>query len=60
MTSPRRAATPMVVGDLTHDDDAQRLIEDAVSLAGLVDILINNAGGSGGSKESWANTQPAA
>ncbi|CAB3786857.1 hypothetical protein LMG27177_02091 [Paraburkholderia fynbosensis] len=50
----------MVVGDLTHDDDAQRLIEDAVSLAGLVDILINNAGGSGGSKESWANTQPAA
>lgn len=49
----------VVVGDLTHDDDVQRLVEDAVKLAGPIDILINNAGGSGGSKESWANTQPA-
>jgi 3-oxoacyl-[acyl-carrier protein] reductase len=49
----------VVVGDLTHDDDVQRLVEDAVKLAVPVDILVNNAGGSGGSKESWANTQPA-
>jgi NAD(P)-dependent dehydrogenase (short-subunit alcohol dehydrogenase family) len=49
----------VVVGDLTHDDDVQRLVDDAVQLAGPIDILINNAGGSGGSKENWANTQPA-
>ncbi|MCC8397045.1 SDR family NAD(P)-dependent oxidoreductase [Paraburkholderia sp. MMS20-SJTR3] len=48
----------VVVGDLTRDDDVQRLVEDAVKLAGPIDILVNNAGGSGGSKELWANTQP--
>ena len=48
-----------VVGDLTHDDDVQRLVEDAVKLAGPIDILVNNAGGSGGSKENWANALPA-
>ncbi|WP_301951185.1 SDR family NAD(P)-dependent oxidoreductase [Burkholderia sp. L27(2015)] len=42
--------------ELTHDDDVQRLVEDAVKLAGPIDILVNNAGGSGGSKESWADT----
>ena len=48
-----------VVGDLTHDQDVQRLFEDAVKLAGPIDILVNNAGGSGGSKDNWANTLPA-
>ncbi|OZI20490.1 3-oxoacyl-ACP reductase [Bordetella genomosp. 9] len=48
-----------VVGDLTHDDQAQRLIEAAQKLVGSIDILINNAGGSGGAKESWLDTQPA-
>ncbi|WP_158906855.1 SDR family NAD(P)-dependent oxidoreductase, partial [Burkholderia sp. L27(2015)] len=38
----------VVIGDLTHDDDVQRLVEDAVKLAGPIDILVNNAGGSGG------------
>lgn len=47
-----------VIGDLTRDDDVQRLIEDAQNLVGPIDILINNAGGSGGSKEDWANTRP--
>jgi 3-oxoacyl-[acyl-carrier protein] reductase len=49
----------VVVGDLTRDDDVQRLAEEAEKLAGPIDILVNNAGGSGGAKESWANTQPA-
>lgn len=49
----------VVVGDLTHDDEVQQLVETAQNLAGPIDILINNAGGSGGVKESWADTQPA-
>lgn len=49
----------VVVGDLTHDDEVQQLVEAAENLAGSIDILINNAGGSGGVKESWHDTQPA-
>jgi NAD(P)-dependent dehydrogenase (short-subunit alcohol dehydrogenase family) len=49
----------VVVGDLTDEDDVHRLIESAEKLVGPINILVNNAGGSGGSKESWANTQPA-
>ncbi len=48
-----------MVGDLTHDDEVQLLIEEAESLAGPIGILVNNAGGSGGAKESWTNTRPA-
>ncbi len=48
-----------VVGDLTQDDAVERLVEEAESLAGPIDILINNAGGSGGTRENWANTPPA-
>lgn len=47
----------VVLGDLTHDGEVQQLIETAQNLAGPIDILINNAGGSGGSKESWHDTQ---
>lgn len=51
-------ATAYVVGgDLTHDDDVQHLVETAQKLAGPIDILINNAGGSGSVKQSWADTQ---
>lgn len=46
-----------MVGDLTHDDQVQQLLETAQSLVGPIDILINNAGGSGGAKESWAETK---
>jgi 3-oxoacyl-[acyl-carrier protein] reductase len=50
-----------VVGDLTDDDDVQRLVEEAERLAGRIDILVNNAGGSGGgAKEDWATTGAAA
>ncbi|WP_394781496.1 SDR family NAD(P)-dependent oxidoreductase [Undibacterium sp.] len=49
----------VVIGDLTQDDEVQRLIDEAEKLAGPIDIVVNNAGGSGGAKELWANTQPA-
>jgi 3-oxoacyl-[acyl-carrier protein] reductase len=48
-----------VTGDLTRDEDVQRLVEKAEHLAGSIDILVNNAGGSGGSTESWIDIQPA-
>ncbi|MGT2476587.1 SDR family NAD(P)-dependent oxidoreductase [Paraburkholderia terrae] len=48
----------VVVADLVHDEEVQRMVDEAERLAGSIDILINNAGGSGGSKENWANTQP--
>ena len=50
----------VVIGDLTDDDDVERLVGQAEKLAGPIDILVNNAGGSGGSKESWTTSQPAA
>jgi 3-oxoacyl-[acyl-carrier protein] reductase len=48
-----------VVGDLTLDDDVQRLVEEAQALAGPIDILVNNAGGSGGQTEDWTNSRAA-
>lgn len=51
------ATAYVVVGDLTHDDEVHQLLEAARNLAGPIDILINNAGGSGGLKESWTNTR---
>ncbi|MDQ0132111.1 NAD(P)-dependent dehydrogenase (short-subunit alcohol dehydrogenase family) [Neorhizobium galegae] len=45
-----------VVGDLTKDDEVQHLVHEAQSLVGPVDILINNAGGSGES-EDWSTTR---
>lgn len=47
-----------VIGDLTVDDDVQRLVLEAQAFAGPIDILVNNAGGSGGS-EDWTNTSAA-
>ncbi|MDB5827762.1 MAG: 3-oxoacyl-ACP reductase [Variovorax sp.] len=46
-----------VTGDLTHDDEVQRLVDDAEAFAGPIDILINNAGGSGGTTESWTDSR---
>jgi 3-oxoacyl-[acyl-carrier protein] reductase len=37
-------ATP-VLGDLTHMDDVERVIETAVGTLGPIDILVHNAGG---------------
>jgi NAD(P)-dependent dehydrogenase (short-subunit alcohol dehydrogenase family) len=48
-----------VVGDLTQDDAVERLVTEAEELAGAVEILVNNAGGSAGTRENWENTQAA-
>jgi 3-oxoacyl-[acyl-carrier protein] reductase len=48
----------VVVGDLVDDDQVQRLVDAAQKLVGPIDILINNAGGSGGTKDSWNSTRP--
>jgi NAD(P)-dependent dehydrogenase (short-subunit alcohol dehydrogenase family) len=46
-----------VFGDLTHDDEVQRLVDDAQAFVKPVDILVNNAGGSG-ETEDWTTTRP--
>lgn len=46
-----------VTGDLTDDQQVQRLVEEAEKLAGVIDILVNNAGGSGDAKVGWSETQ---
>lgn len=55
----RGGSAYVVVGDLTDEDEVRRLVDSAEKLAGPIDILINNAGGSGGVKETWKDTQPA-
>lgn len=49
----------VVLGDLTNDDAVQGLLDEASRQAGMIDILINNAGGSSAIKEDWTATQPA-
>ena len=46
-----------VTGDLTNDEDVQDLFEEVTSFSESVDILINNAGGSGRT-EDWSTTRP--
>lgn len=46
-----------VFGDLTKDDDVLRLVNDAQAFVKPVEILINNAGGSG-EPEDWTTTRP--
>ena len=41
------------IGDLTNDEDVERLIGDAEAFSGPIDIVVNSAGGSGGTNESW-------
>ncbi|WP_186130826.1 SDR family NAD(P)-dependent oxidoreductase [Burkholderia gladioli] len=48
----------VVLGDLTREAEVERLVDDARRLAGSIDIVVNNAGGSGGAKETWAETRP--
>jgi 3-oxoacyl-[acyl-carrier protein] reductase len=48
-----------VFGDLTIDSEVQRLVSAAEAHAGPVSIVVNNAGGSGAVKESWADTRAA-
>ena len=47
-----------IVGDLTIDADVERLIAEAQEVAGPINIVVNNAGGSGGT-EDWTNTRAA-
>ncbi|MGV8955599.1 MAG: SDR family NAD(P)-dependent oxidoreductase [Cypionkella sp.] len=47
-----------VVGDLTIDEEVERLVAQAQDFAGPIDIVVNNAGGSGGT-EDWSNTRAA-
>ncbi|MGL4964868.1 MAG: SDR family NAD(P)-dependent oxidoreductase [Inquilinus sp.] len=46
-----------VFGDLTNDDEVQGLINDAQAFVKPVEILVNNAGGSG-EPEDWSTTRP--
>ncbi len=46
-----------VIGDLTVDDEVARLVAAAQAFAGPVEILVNNAGGSG-TPEDWTTTRP--
>ncbi len=47
----------VVIGDLTDEDQVRRLIDQAQTFGKPVEILINNAGGSGDA-EDWTTTQP--
>jgi len=55
MTDGGRAYS--VVGDLTNEDDVQRLVDEAQTFVKPVEILVNNAGGSG-ETEDWTTTRP--
>lgn len=46
-----------VTGDLTIDDDVERLVNRAQAFQTPVEILVNNAGGSG-KTEDWSTTRP--
>jgi NAD(P)-dependent dehydrogenase (short-subunit alcohol dehydrogenase family) len=48
----------VVLGDLTDDYQVRQLVDTAEALAGPIDIVVNNAGGSGTTKDSWSLTQP--
>jgi NAD(P)-dependent dehydrogenase (short-subunit alcohol dehydrogenase family) len=47
----------VVVGDLTDDDQVRQLVATAQKLGGPIDIVVNNAGGSGATKDCWSLTQ---
>ncbi|XP_054161155.1 uncharacterized oxidoreductase SAUSA300_2422-like [Oppia nitens] len=42
--SPKQLTALEVVGDLTNDEDCDRLIDTTVQTFGKLDILVNNAG----------------
>lgn len=45
-----------VVGDLTNDEEVQRMVQEAQKFVKPIDILVNNAGGSG-ETENWATSR---
>jgi NAD(P)-dependent dehydrogenase (short-subunit alcohol dehydrogenase family) len=46
-----------VIGDLTNEDEVQHVVDAAQAFVKPVEIVINNAGGSGGT-EDWVTTRP--
>ncbi|MCW0018995.1 MULTISPECIES: SDR family NAD(P)-dependent oxidoreductase [Rhizobium] len=46
----------VVIGDLTNEDEVQRLVDEAQAFVTPVEIVINNAGGSG-ETEDWTTTR---
>jgi len=46
----------VVIGDLTNEDEVQRLVDEAQAFVTRVEIVINNAGGSG-ETEDWTTTR---
>ncbi|MEK1894651.1 MAG: SDR family NAD(P)-dependent oxidoreductase [Rhizobium sp.] len=46
-----------VIGDLTKEDEVQRLVDEGQAFVKPIDIVVNNAGGSG-ETEDWATTRP--
>jgi len=46
----------VVIGDLTNDAEVQRLVDEAQAFVKPVEIVVNNAGGSG-ETEDWATTR---
>ncbi|PRD43580.1 3-oxoacyl-ACP reductase [Phyllobacterium phragmitis] len=46
----------VVIGDLTNEDEVQRLVDEAQAFVNPVEIVINNAGGSG-EAEDWTTTR---
>lgn len=47
-----------VTGDLMLDEEVSLLVEKAMQVTGSIDMLINNAGGSGDVKEDWSSARP--
>jgi 3-oxoacyl-[acyl-carrier protein] reductase len=47
----------VVTGDLTREGEVQRLVDAAQAFVRPVEIVVNNAGGSGGA-EDWTTTRP--
>ncbi|MVA37373.1 SDR family NAD(P)-dependent oxidoreductase [Agrobacterium vitis] len=46
----------VVIGDLTNEDEVQRLVDEAQAFVTPVEIVVNNAGGSG-ETEDWTTTR---
>lgn len=49
--------TYVVLGDLTHEDEVHRLVDEAQSFVRPAEIVVNNAEGSG-ETEDWTTTRP--
>lgn len=53
---PKAASVTAVLADVTQPDDAKRLIDEAITAHGGIDILVNNVGGSAGGRRLLDST----